>query len=289
MSTPAYPPAPCPQPVAPGTRTVFAHRGASALAPENTLASFRRAAAEGAAWVELDVDVIGDGTVIVIHDSSLDRTTSHRGSYYDLTAADLAGIDAGSWFVTEDGRRPYAGEPLPTLEAALEVIGEAGMGVNVELKSCEAGAAACRRLVDGVGALLEAHEERAPGSPVLVSSFNPLLLDRVARRRPGTPRALLTENGLLLDDWRSYVEELGAVAVNPGDRTLERGRVEEIRALGYGVNVWTVNSPQRALELFSWGVTGVFSDRVHEFGNLTGNGYNPPVGALRARGDQGPR
>ena len=59
----------------------------------------------------------------------------------------------------------------------------------------------------------------------------------MARRRPAAPRALLTENGLLLDDWRSYVEELGAVAVNPGERTLERARVEEIRALGYGVNV----------------------------------------------------
>lgn len=289
MSAPAYPPAPCPQPVVPGTRTVFAHRGASALAPENTLAALRRAAAEGAVWVELDVDVIGDGTVIVIHDSRLDRTTSHRGSYYDLTAEDLAGIDAGSWFVTEEGRRPYAGEPLPTLGAALGVVGEAGMGVNVELKSCEAGAAACRRLVDGVGALLEEHEERHPSSPVLVSSFNPLLLERMARRRPAAPRALLTENGLLLDDWRSYVEELGAVAVNPGEQTLERARVEEIRALGYGVNVWTVNSVQRACELFDWGVTGVFTDRIHDFRILPGNRYDFRVGAHRARGDQGPR
>ncbi|MCL3789261.1 glycerophosphodiester phosphodiesterase [Actinomyces sp. AC-18-1] len=262
------------RPAAPGTRTVLAHRGASALAPENTLAAFRRAAAEGAAWVELDVDVIGDGTVVVIHDSSLDRTTDHRGSYYDLTAADLATIDAGSWFTAPDGTRPYAGEGLPTLEAALEVVGAAGMGVNIELKSCEAGAAACRRLVDGVAALLEAHAERSPSSPVLLSSFNPLLLERMARRRPGTPRALLTENGLLLDDWRSYVEELGAVAVNPGDRTLERARVEEIRSLGYGVNVWTVNSRERAAELFSWGVTGIFTDRVHELGDL-GRGGEP--------------
>ncbi|MGK2349556.1 glycerophosphodiester phosphodiesterase family protein [Actinomyces sp. W5033] len=282
MSAPtpaAYPPAPCPQPLAPGTRTVLAHRGASALAPENTLAAFRRASAEGAAWVELDVDVIGDGTVIVIHDSALDRTTDHRGSYYDLTAADLTAIDAGSWFTAADGTRPYAGESLPTLQAALEVVGAAGMGVNVELKSCEAGAAACRRLVDGVAALLEAHAERWPSSQVLLSSFNPLLLERAARRRPGTPRALLTDNGLLLDDWRSLVEELGAVAVNPGDRTLERGRVEEIRSLGYGVNVWTVNTLERAQELFSWGATGVFTDRVHELRHL-GTGA-PPAGQGR--------
>lgn len=271
MSAPtpsSYPSAPCPQPVAPDAFTVFAHRGASALAPENTLVAFRLAGKEGAAWVELDVDVIGDGTVVVIHDSSLDRTTSRSGSYYDLTAADLAGIDAGSWFTTPDGAHPYTGESLPTLEAALEVIGEAGMGVNIELKSCEAGAAACRRLVDGVDALLEAHAERWPSLPVLLSCFNPLLLDRMAKRRPSAPRALLTENGLLLDDWRSYVEEIGAVAVNPGDLTLERSRVEEIRSLGYGVNVWTVNTVERAQELLSWGVTGIFTDRVHELGAL---------------------
>ncbi|QPL05597.1 MULTISPECIES: glycerophosphodiester phosphodiesterase family protein [Actinomyces] len=271
MSAPisgSYPPVPCSQPVGPDDFTVFAHRGASALAPENTLAAFRRAGAEGAAWVELDVDVIGDGTVVVIHDSSLDRTTNCHGSYYDLTAADLADVDAGSWFTTPDGARPYTGESLPTLQAALEVAGEAGMGVNVELKSCEAGAAACRRLVDGVDALLEAHAERWPSLPVMLSCFNPLLLDRMAKRRPGTPRALLTKDGLLLDTWRSYVEEIGAVAVNPANLTLERGRVEEIRSLGYGVNVWTVNTLERARELSSWGVTGIFTDRVHELGAL---------------------
>ena len=82
-------PAPCPHPTPPGTRIVFAHRGARALAPENTPAALRAAARAGARWVEIDVDVIGDGTVIVIHDSRLDRTTDRTGSYYRLRAADL--------------------------------------------------------------------------------------------------------------------------------------------------------------------------------------------------------
>lgn len=270
MSAPlssAFPPAPCPRPAPQGQRLVIAHRGARDLAPENTLAAFDLAGRHGSQWVELDVDVIGDGTVIVIHDSRLDRTTDRVGSYYDLAAADLAGIDAGSWFQDADGSRPFAGEGLPTLAASLEVVRRHGMHVNVEIKSCEAGAAACRRLVDGVAALLDEHAA-CGGGQVLVSSFNPVLLDRVGRRRPGTRLAVLTEQGLLLDDWRSYVEELGAEAVNPADEGLERGRVEEIRALGYGVNVWTVNSRERAEELFSWGVTGVFTDRVHELGDL---------------------
>lgn len=286
-------------PVPPGTRTVLAHRGASALAPENTLAAYRLAADHGARWVELDVDVISDGTIIVIHDSRLDRTTNRTGPYYGLTAADLPTIDAGSWFhapaaSTVTGRTaegqappapvpprvpnsptpvpaspsPFAGEPLPTLAQALELLGARGVGVNVELKSCQAGATACRWLVDGVAELLDAHARAFPGCEVLVSSFNPVLLDRMGARRPLTRRALLVERGLLLDDWRSYAEILGVEAVNPADAGLERGRVEEIRSLGYGVNVWTVNSRRRAEELFEWGVTGVFTDRVHELGDL---------------------
>lgn len=291
-------------PVPPGTRTVLAHRGASALAPENTLAAYRLAADHGARWVELDVDVISDGTIIVIHDSRLDRTTNRTGPYYGLTAADLPTIDAGSWFhapaaSTVTGRTaegqappapapprvpnsptpvspgpvpaspsPFAGEPLPTLAQALELLGARGVGVNVELKSCQAGATACRWLVDGVAELLDAHAQAFPGCEVLVSSFNPVLLDRMGARRPLTRRALLVERGLLLDDWRSYAEMLGVEAVNPADAGLERGRVEEIRSLGYGVNVWTVNSRRRAEELFEWGVTGVFTDRVHELGDL---------------------
>ena len=279
MSAPlsqAYPALTCHSPVPVGTRTVFAHRGASALAPENTLAAFRRAAAEGATWIELDVDVISDGTIIVIHDSCLDRTTDRRGSYYDLTVSDLAGIDAGSWFKDSEGEHPYVGESLPTLQDALDVAAQTGLNVNVELKSCLAGASACRRLVDGVAGLLDRHAEKG-GQQVLVSSFNPLLLERVRVRREGTDLALLADCHALGDDWRSYAEAIGAVAVNPGDEGLERARVEEIRELGYGVNVWTVNSYERAEQLFSWGVTGVFTDRVHRLGPLATKRQLSPV------------
>jgi len=267
-----WPPAPCPHPTAPGTRIVLAHRGARALAPENTLAALRAAARAGARWVEIDVDVIGDGTVIVIHDSSLDRTTDRTGSYYRLRAADLPAIDAGSWFRAEDGSRPFAGEGLPTLADALDVVAQTAMSVNVELKSCQAGAAACRRLVDDVAAQLDALAERAPASQALVSSFNPLLLERMGRRRPEAALALLTGAGSLDDDWRSRAEMLGARAVHPAQAGLDRERVEEMRALGYGVNVWTVNTRERAVELFDWGATGIFTDRVHELGGLGDGG-----------------
>ncbi|WP_366180564.1 glycerophosphodiester phosphodiesterase family protein [Actinomyces timonensis] len=261
-------PLPCPRPVPAGTRVVLGHRGAPSLAPENTLASIRRAARAGASWVEIDVDVIGDGTPIVIHDSALDRTTDRTGPYYALSRKDLEGIDAGSWFIAEDGSRPYTGEPLPTLGQALGAIAAEGLSVNVEMKPCEAGARACADLVDAVAERLDQLASCAPSSQVVVSSFKPLLLERMAWRRPATRLALLMEAGMPAGDWRSRAEMLGVEAVNPADEGLERALVEEIRALGYGVNVWTVNSPERAEELFSWGASGIFTDRVHELGRL---------------------
>ena len=79
-------------------RMIFGHRGLSSLAPENTMAAFRCALDHQVTWVEADVDVIADGTVIICHDSTLDRTTNRTGRYDDLTVADLGGIDAGGWF-----------------------------------------------------------------------------------------------------------------------------------------------------------------------------------------------
>lgn len=264
VSSPAVALSPsCPYPTPPGTRLILAHRGASALTPENTLAAFGAAADHGAHWIELDVDVLADGTLVILHDTTLDRTTNHSGYYGRLTAADLAGMDAGAWFSPE-----FAGEPLPTLDACLELARSRGLEVNVELKSTTGGRRAVDLLVAGVADALDAHATLAPGRQVLVSSFNPLLLDRMRRRRPGTPLAWLTEALTLGDDWRSIVETVGARAVNPADQGLNRQRVEEIRALGYGVNVWTVNSRARANELFNWGVTGVFTDRIHEFADL---------------------
>ena len=77
---------------------IFAHRGASSLAPENTIAAFAKAMEVGARWFEFDVDIIGDGSLIVIHDDTLDRTTTGSGSYYQLGFSDIRRLDAGRWF-----------------------------------------------------------------------------------------------------------------------------------------------------------------------------------------------
>ena len=126
-------------------RRIFAHRGLNRVAPENSLAAFEKTADAGLTWIETDVDILGDGTPIVIHDTSLDRTTNRSGSYYGLEKADLASIDAGSWFSPE-----FTGQPLPTLEQLIELLNRRGLNANIEIKSNEAGGAMSMRLIDSI-------------------------------------------------------------------------------------------------------------------------------------------
>ncbi|MDO5035201.1 MAG: glycerophosphoryl diester phosphodiesterase [Actinomycetaceae bacterium] len=234
---------------------IYAHRGASAIAPENTMAAFKKAVEFGATWIETDVDIIGDGTPILIHDSTLDRTTNKSGSYYDLKVEDLDDIDAGSWFSPE-----FAGERIPTLRELVAFMNETGLNANIELKSNEAGAKMSLELVDAVLRELEALD----GPQVIISSFNHVLLkilkDKAPQYRVGA--LFVAEN--LWDDWRSMLELVGADYIHPDDSTLTRAQVKAFREAGYGVNVWTVNSPARANELFNWGVTGIFTDNAHQ-------------------------
>ena len=113
----------------PARDEVQAHRGASAIAPENTIAAFRAAAEQGAKWVELDVALSADGELIVIHDDSVDRTSSGTGNLGTLTAAEIAILDGGAWFAPR-----FAGERIPTLSEVITALGEIGLNINVEIK-----------------------------------------------------------------------------------------------------------------------------------------------------------
>ena len=239
-----------------GERIIIGHRGLSSLAPENTMAAFRSAVDHQVGWVEADVDIIADGTIIICHDSTLDRTTNRTGRYDDLTVADLAGIDAGGWFSSQ-----FEGEPLPALRDLIDLMNEAGLNANIEIKPNEGGKEATLRLIDGVVAQLE---RLRPGLKVIVSSFSHLLLHLFKQRAPEVPVGCLYESRALSGDWRSTLEIVGADFIHPEDSGLTRQQVQEFRDAGYGVNVWTVNSPSRASELFGWGVTGVFSDIAHQ-------------------------
>lgn len=233
-------------------RAVIAHRGLSSRAPENTAAAFRAAADCGAAWIETDVDLLGDGTPVVLHDTRLARTTDRTGSLYDLAAADLVGLDAGSWFAPA-----FAGEPLPTLADLVALLNECRLDANIELKGNEQGAERCLELVDAVAAALEGLDAERE---IVVSSFCQPLLMAFHQRHPEWTVGVLHTAESLRPDWLSVAQLCGADYLHLEDRGLTEEMVGRARAAGYGVNVWTVNRPDRANELFNWGCTGVFTD-----------------------------
>ncbi|EJZ85828.1 glycerophosphoryl diester phosphodiesterase [Winkia sp. UMB3158] len=236
-------------------KTIFAHRGANRLAPENTMAAFRAAFEHGAKWIETDVDIDKDGTPIICHDTTLDRTTDHTGRFYDLTDEEVAKVDAGSWF-----SKDFKGEHLPTLHELVDFLNETGMNANIELKANEEGKERSELLVKKVAEELA----RVEKSQIIVSSFSFLLLYKIKQIAPETVIGALWETCALYDDWRSVLEMLGAEYVHPEDAGLTKERIQEFRDFGVGVNVWTVNDPARINQLFHWGATGVFTDISHQ-------------------------
>jgi glycerophosphoryl diester phosphodiesterase len=234
----------------PGLPRVIAHRGASAEAPENTLAAFRRAHELGTAMVELDARLARDGVLVVIHDSTLDRTTDGHGRVIETDSERIAALDAGSWF---DAR--FRGEPVPTLEAALDLLARLGMAVNVELKADpgeerRTGAEAAR-LVERIWP--------AEGPPVLLSSFDEEALAAARREAPDLPRGLLRERAG--PDWREAMDRLACTTLHLGHIHLDEATLRELYHEAVPVLVYTVNDPAEARRLFDRGVRAIFSDR----------------------------
>ncbi|MBI1245302.1 MAG: glycerophosphodiester phosphodiesterase [Alphaproteobacteria bacterium] len=228
---------------------IIGHRGAKANAPENTLAAFRRAHAEGATWVEFDAKLTRDGAVVVIHDELLDRTTDGKGPVAERTLAEIRTVDAGKWFSAE-----FAGERIPTLEESLALFLELGMGFNIEVKPCPGREAETAR---ACCAILERAWPRSAPVPVL-SSFKRASLEAAREAAPNIPRGYLAEE--LGKSWRAEVEALGCLAVHPGWKRLTRQQVRDIKEAGLKALVWTVNEPERARELVAWGVDGIITD-----------------------------
>ncbi|WRS31213.1 glycerophosphodiester phosphodiesterase family protein [Actinomycetaceae bacterium MB13-C1-2] len=240
-------------------RIVFAHRGLNHRAPENTMPAFGLARDSGASWLEMDVDILGDGTPIVLHDTTLDRTTNRSGRLADYSAADLANIDAGSWFSQD-----FAGTAMPTFSQFIDFLNESKMNCNVELKSNQMGKAGTERLVDAVIAELD---RLAPSVEIIISSFSALTLERFHERAPQYAIGMLWEQRTVAEDWLTTLETLGASYAHLEDGQMIKPQIDMLSAAGYGVNVWTVNSRARANQLFNWGCTGVFTDVADKLGH----------------------
>lgn len=248
------PPVPV-QPPPVGRPWVIAHRGASHVAPENTLSALRSALAAGADTVEVDVRRTADGALVLMHDESLARTTDvevqhpsrPRWRVQDLTLEEIRALDAGSWWSAT-----YAGEPVPTLSEALEVLERAGSRLLIEVKQ----PTEYPGIEHDLAALLR---ERPPGtaSRVVVQSFGIDAMHRFAWEVPEVPTGVLVPLALkrlpAVAGWASYL--------NPHHRLVDASYVEAIHAAGMRCLPWTVDDPRAIRRLLRAGVDGVISNR----------------------------
>jgi glycerophosphoryl diester phosphodiesterase len=230
---------------------VIAHRCGGALAPENTLAGLRIAAAMGFCAVEFDVMLSADGTPWLVHDETLERTTNGSGSVCDTRDVVLHGLDAGI-----RQHRAFAGERLPTLAAAAALCQELGLMANIEIKPATGfeeltGEVVARRVL-----------ELWRGAPLpLVSSFSEVALGAARRVAPQLPMGILWVRPPPAD-WRSHLDALGAFSLHCAARELDEALLCAAQADGIPVLCYTVNDRQAAESLFSRGVMSVFSDRI---------------------------
>jgi len=237
----------------------IAHRGAGKLAPENTLAAFRLGAAHGYRAFECDVKLSADGQPFLLHDSTLERTTSSSGSAGERPWTELSRLDAGSWH-----SRQFAGEPLPSLAAVAAFICGNGHTLNIEIKPTPGQEELTGRVVAEQAALLWRNQPVPP----LLSSFRPESLRGANQTAPQLPRALLIDS--LWPSWFEVAEALGCVAVVSNHRLMDEQLLARLHGAGMRALCYTVNEPEDAQRLLALGIDGLITDAVDRFAPALG-------------------
>jgi len=213
---------------------VVAHRGASGLAPENTMAAHRVAFRTGAHMIETDVQETEDGILVCIHDYDVNRTTNGTGTIAELSYCEIRELDAGD------------GEKIPSLEEVLDYT-RGKLKLNIELKVSDIE----KKVLDFV-------KERKMIPDVTISSFlHGTLVSTRDLDTEVTTAVLVTK---LRDDMISYVNELEANALNPDHKTISQVLVDEAHSNNVLVFPWTVNNTSRMEVLYSMGVDGIITD-----------------------------
>ncbi|MCC7161124.1 MAG: glycerophosphodiester phosphodiesterase [Anaerolineae bacterium] len=237
---------------------VLAHRGASAYAPENTLAAFRLAREMGADGIELDVQLTRDMVPVVIHDETVNRTADGQGTVTEMTIGEIARLDAGSW---QDER--FRGEQIPTLAQVFDALSDwlkpSGRArpclINVELKTERVRPTALEREVLNVIARFGVQDR------ILLSSFNPLSLYRARKINPRIPRGLLYDNSLPIyfrNAWFRFLA--GPQAMHPEYPMIDERYMQWANSKRLTVNTWTVDDPRQAIRLSQLGVNAIITN-----------------------------
>ena len=227
---------------------IFAHRGDSGAAPENTMPAFETAVAGGADGVEFDVQATRDGELVVIHDENLLRTARRDAEVGNTALKDLRKLDAGSWFGPE-----FLGARVPLLAEVLELFRPTAMTVNIELKT---------RVVPYPGlapGVVRQVRDMGLGERVVLSSFNHHTLAEARAAAPEIACAVLAFEHLL-EPWE-YVARHGFQALHPVSHAVTETLVAECHARGLAVRTWVVDEVDEAERLAAMGVDGIVTNQ----------------------------
>ena len=228
---------------------VIGHRGAAGHAPENTLASIKKAHDLGVGWVEFDTKITEDGVVIVFHDDKLERITGVSGEVTTTALKDIQTFEIGAWFGEE-----FSGERVPTLEQAIQVLADRGLGANIEIKPSPGLARKSGRAVAAV--LNKAWPDILP-KPI-VSSFEAQTLEATREVAPDIARALLVFK--IPRNWKDLLKRLDCDALHAQAKHLTANKVSAVRDAGNALRAFTGNELAEAEKLFDWGGDAVISD-----------------------------
>ena len=232
----------------------IAHRGASGTAPENTLSAFKKALEIGVDAVELDLHGTADGEVVGIHDSTLDRTTNLRGGVNQATLEAIKCADAGGWFDAE-----FAGEPVPTLEEALECIAQETIAV-LEIKD--------PLIAEAVVAKI--HKTDTLDLTVVIS-FHTTVLQTIRALEPRIPTGWLIGNHnkhLSPIHLCQQLGELGSSLLNVNHQLITAEFAYEVQRRGIALWCWTVDDITRIREMKEFGVQGITSNYPERFAKI---------------------
>lgn len=240
---------------------IVGHKGASGVAPENTLAAFQKAIDMGADMIEIDVHYTKDGEVVAFHDETVDRTTNGTGQVHKMTLAELKELDAGSWFGDHE---QYRGEQIPTLEEALDLIhGKIELVIDIKSKG--------HLYYDGFAKhIVEIINEKGAKDWTVVQAYDEAYLEeafeedstiqmkKIMMGEEETHILAFYINAKSFTDHRNMHEFYGTL--NPHFTTLSQRRLFRFKARGYKVFTYVVNEREDMIKMLNMGVDGIITD-----------------------------
>ncbi|RJE72932.1 glycerophosphodiester phosphodiesterase family protein [Reichenbachiella sp. MSK19-1] len=240
---------------------IVGHKGASGVAPENTLAAFQKAMDMGADMVEIDVHYTLDGEVVVFHDEDVDRTTNGTGKIHKMTLAEVKQLDAGSWFGDHE---QYKGEKIPTLQETLELIhGKMECVIDIKSKGHEFYDGFAARVIEIIDeyeakewAIVQAYDEAYLEEAYEADST--VQLKKIMMGEEETHILAFYINAKSFTDHRNKHEFYNTL--NPHFTTLSQRRLFRFKARGYKVFTYVVNERENMIKMLNMGVDGIITD-----------------------------